>query len=159
MRRPELTLVVAVLSLASYACSSDSPPAGAPACNTLLNDGPTVTLRGSSAMAPVPAGGTVVDGVYELTAATLYGVVDVPLRTISAVFAISGTTMQQVGTIDGEEKRYTSTFGTKGTLITTIDSCPSGTTPSVHSFTATATELRVYDATVSESFEQTYTKR
>ena len=53
-------------------CSSDSSAPASTACNTLTNDGPTITLMAVIGQAPTPAGGTVVDGTYVLGATTLY---------------------------------------------------------------------------------------
>jgi hypothetical protein len=66
--------------------------------------------------------------------------------------------MQQVGQINGQEKRYTSTFTVTGTTVATTDTCPAPSMGS-HQYTATATELRIYDANAIGTLEQKYTKR
>lgn len=82
-----------------------------------------------------------------------------PAGTASAVFEITGQTMQQVGSIDGTEKRYTSTFTISGITVSTTDTCPAPDTGS-HQFTATPAEFRIYDDTGSNgTLEQTYTRR
>src|SRR5437762_4336659 len=126
MRRLGLLVCVGALS-AMGGCSSDSSPAST-ACNTLTDDGPTITLMAVMGQAPTPAGGTVVDGTYVLAATTLYtAATTIPPTTSSAVIQIAGSTMQQVGQINGQEKRYTSTFTVTGTTVETTDTY---TTPS-----------------------------
>jgi len=67
--------------------------------------------------------------------------------------------MQQVGAVNGELKRYTSTFTTMGTTISTTDTCPAPDMGS-YGFTATAGEIRVQDTRSNfGTLEQTYTKR
>jgi hypothetical protein len=153
-----LAPVLLVVPIGSVACSSDSPSAPA-ACNALVNDGPTITIMASTSGAPAPTGGTIVDGTYVLTAATVFGVSSIPQVTASAVFQFSGNTMQQVGTVNGQLKRYTSTFTTMGTSISTTDTCPApdmGT----YGFSATATEISVFDTRAALGvLGQTYTKR
>ena len=138
-------------------CSSDS---SAPACNTLTDDGPTITLMAVVGQAPTPAGGTVVDGTYVLAATTLYTAATtmIPPTTSSAVIQIAGSTMQQVGLINGQEKRYTSTFTVTGTTVATTDTCPAPSMGS-HQYTATTTELRIYDSATIGTLEQKYAKR
>lgn len=106
---------------------------------------------------PSPMGGSFADGVYELTAMTLYGGTP-PADDLSAVFEIAGTTMQQVGRIGSVEKRYTSTFTTSGTTVSTTDTCPAPDSGS-HSFTATATSFAIYDSVATGTLEQRYTRR
>jgi hypothetical protein len=141
-------------------CSSDSSAPASTVCNTLTDDGPTITLMAIIGQAPTPAGGTVVDGTYVLAATTLYTAATtmIPPTTSSAVIQIAGSTMQQVGQINGQEKRYTSTFTVTGTSVATTDTCPAPSMGS-HQYTATATELRIYDANPIGTLEQKYTKR
>jgi hypothetical protein len=111
--------------------------------------------------APTAAGGTIADGTYSLTALTAYTGVGGPTGTFgpstSVFLTISGSTMQQVGHINGQERRYTTTIMTSGTSLSTMDTCP---TPkgATHSYTATALALRIYDSTGGLSVEQTYSK-
>lgn len=144
-----------------WGCSSGSDGTGG-ACNSLVNDAPLVTLSAVADTAPAPAGGSIAGGIYELSAMTLYtgpgGSTVAPDMTASAVIQIAGQTMQQVGSIDGAEKRYTSTFTISGTTISTTDTCPAPDTGS-HSLTATSTEFRIYDANAQGALQQTYTMR
>jgi len=139
-------------------CSSDGDAPAAGACNTLANDGPLVMAMASTAVAPTPAGGTVTDGTYQLTAATLYSAAALPPSTAHGIFQITGNTMQQVGDVNGTESRYTSTYTTSGSTVSTTDTCPAPKS-ATHGFTATSTTLRIYDDTPLGKLEQTYTKR
>ena len=143
----------------SQACGSDTASPG-PACNTLVNDGPTVSLMLSTATAPPATGGTVVDGTYVLSGATAYtnGGVTAPPTSFRAVMQIAGNIMQQVGTFNGAEQRYTSTFSTSGSNVTTMDTCPAPKT-ATHQFIATATNIHIIDSSAVGTVEQTYTKR
>jgi hypothetical protein len=160
MRMPRLILIIVALAFALWACSSDNASSSAGTCNTLVNDAPMVTLMVVVGAPPVPGGGMIVDGTYVGAAATLYASAgaNVPPTTFSAVIQIAGNSMQQVGTINGMEKRYTSTFTVSGTTVTTSDSCPAPSMGS-HLFTATATQISIYDTTSLGTFEQRYTKR
>jgi hypothetical protein len=138
---------------------------GTPAtCNVLIDDGPVVTPTAVAATAPTPAGGTLVDGTYDLTALTLYtgpGVsASPPSGTFSAVYQITGNIAQQVGRLNGSEARYTSTFTISGTTFLSADTCPmpKQNSDSV-SITATPTGFRVYDSVTGGILEQSYTKR
>jgi hypothetical protein len=145
----------------SQACSSSDTAPPAPACNTLVNDGPTVSLTVVLTAAPPANGGTVVDGTYVLSKATLYtnGVtVTPPPNAFSAVLQMAGHTMQQVGSINGAESRYTSTFTVSGSNVTTEDTCPAPKS-TTYQFTATATLLTISGASTVGTVEQTYMKR
>ena len=161
MKRARIVLALAAAGLSlggAGGCGSDATPG--PACNTLRNDGPAVSVMASTATAPAPAGGTIVDGTYVLTAATGYAISPavIPTTTLSAVMQIAGSTMQQAGTINGEERRYTSTLATSGTSVTTTDTCPAADS-NTYRYTATTTSLRIYAALGASTLEQTYTKR
>jgi hypothetical protein len=107
-------------------------------------------------------GGTIADGNYALTAMTAYtgqgGSTGNLALTASEVQTISGSTMQQDGIINGQEKRYTTTIMTSGTTITTSDTCPAPGT-AMHSYTATPTALLIYDTKTGFTLEQRYTRR
>lgn len=151
-------LTVATAFLGVGACSSGSSGSSG-ACNNLVNDAPTVTATEIATAAPTPAGGTIADGMYALTALTAYTGVGGQTGNLalmaSEVQTISGTTMQQDGTINGQESRYTTTISTSGTTLSTSDTCPSPST-ATHGYTATATELRIYDNMTGYTLEQVY---
>jgi hypothetical protein len=150
---------IAAAFLCMCACSSGSS-GSATACNDLVDNAPTVTATKVAAAAPAPAGGTIANGMYALTALTAYTGVGGSTGSLalmaSEVQTISGTTMQQAGTINGQESRYTTTISTSGTTLSTSDTCPSPST-ATHAYTATATELRIYDSMAGYTLEQVYT--
>ena len=155
-------ILFVVASLISFAgCSSDNSGAQA-ACNSLVNSAPSVSGTMVAAAPPVPVGGAIIDGSYVLSALTSYtgpgGSTGSLTDGISTLLVISGTTMQQVGSINGQELRYTTTISTSGTTISTVDTCPAPST-SQHGYTASATELRIYNTSSSQTLEQTYTKQ
>jgi hypothetical protein len=155
-------LAFGIAGTAAIFASCSSGSSGRAACNTLVDDGPDVSFVAMATAAPVPTGGTIAEGTYELSALTLYtgpgGSTTAPGGTFSAVFEISGNTMQQVGSEDGVEKRYTSTFTISGSTVSTVDSCPVSDS-STHSLSATPTELRIYDSGTVGTLEQAYAKR
>jgi hypothetical protein len=131
-------------------------------CNDLVDDTPTVAAMTVAEAAPSPMGGTIADGMYALTAMTAYAgpggsTGDLGI-TASVVMTIAGATMQQAGQINGQEKRYTSTFTTSGTTVMTMDTCPAPNTDT-HSYTATSTALTVIDTASGYTLAQTYTLR
>src|SRR5262245_20771788 len=97
------------LAMLATACSQGSDDEDGEVCNELVNDGPAVSATSVAATAPTPTGGTITDGVYELIALTAYsrpgGSTTAPSGVYSAVFAIMGDTIQQVGVIDCELRR------------------------------------------------------
>jgi len=159
------------LIAAAASCSSNSSDqskttgivdGSAGACNTLADDGPGVVPRAVASAAPNPMGGAITDGTYVLSGIVLYtgpgGSTTAPNGTFSAVTQISGGKMLQVGTVNGTETRYASTFTTSGTTISTNDTCPSPKSET-HSFTASTTELRIYDSAAGGTLEQAFSKR
>lgn len=128
-------------------------------CNHLVNDGPEVRYLDGPETAPTPMGGTILDGMYELTAITLYGVSQPAPDTIArAVFQFAGTTIQQVGELDGAEQKYTSKFAVSGTVLTIDDTCPKPNRDQP-AFTATSTDLRFFIASGGGTLEMVLTKR
>ncbi|HEX7478680.1 MAG TPA: hypothetical protein VF331_12800 [Polyangiales bacterium] len=159
--------LIAAISCLSDSCGSSKAPAASmdgstAACNAVVDDGPLVTMTAVASAAPSPVGGTIADGTYVLSAATLYtgpgGSTAASGGAFSGVFQIKGTTMLQVGTVSGKEERYVTTFTTSGTTLSTNDTCPVAKSET-HSFSANPTGFTVYDATGNGTFEQAYTKR
>jgi len=77
---------------------------------------------------------------------------------LSAVFQISGDTIQQVRSIDGEERRYTSTYTLGGVSISTTDTSPEPASDSF-AYTATPAELRLLAVNGGIQLDQVFTKR
>jgi len=140
-------LAVALVALAP-ACSDDSAerPSGdeQEVCNELVIDGPQVTYEVVTGTAPTPAGGTVTDGTYELTALHLYDwTMPTPTAVLIGTIVFEGNTMQQALSRDFVETRYTSTFTTSGTLFTMTDTCPAAAVDQAN-FSATANDFTFY---------------
>jgi hypothetical protein len=151
------------LILALAACSSKKDPpeeTGSTACNRLIDDGPTIGVTVRVEDHQDQTGGTIVDGVYELTEVAVFnppsGYTNDTL--LSAVFQITGNTIQQVGHINGEESRYTSTYTTLRHTITTTDTCPEPAT-ATFAYTATPTGFRIGEASTGLIVDQVFTKR
>jgi hypothetical protein len=88
-------------------------------------------------IAPVASGGMIPNGTYELTRATIDDPDSSILDTeIKAVVQVSGNSMQQVRSIDGEERRFTASYTLSNSTITTTVSCPEPDT-STDSFSLT----------------------
>lgn len=130
MRVESKALVLGAWLMGAVGCSSESDTG----CNSLPNDGRVVTAVAATPLdaatiAPVGSGGRIPDGTYELTQATFDGPSsDLPDLKVQAVIQVAGNTMQQVGSVNGEEFRYTSTYSLSGSTITTTDSCPAADT-------------------------------
>lgn len=144
-------------------CSALGQSGSTNQCNAISDDGPKITAVAMADTPPAPTGGTIVDGTYELTELVLHtgpgGSTKVPSESGSAVLQIRGASMQQVGTVKGVELRYTRTLTTSGTTLTTNDTCPTVKTEG-HSFSATNTELRIYDSAAGVgTVEQIYSHR
>jgi hypothetical protein len=165
-------LVVAAIALGIAGCSSTSSNSstsssspgsdGSTACNDLVDDAAAVEGTEVAASAPVASGGSIADGTYVLTAVTAFtgpgGATGDTGVMASAVLVIAGTTMQQVGRINGQESRYTTTITTSGTRVSTMDTCPAPMADA-HPYTATSTELRIYDSSSDVTVEQKYARR
>jgi hypothetical protein len=147
------------LVLVPRAATADRPAARAGSkCNALVGDAPAITSTNSPAQVPTPAGGTLSDGTYVLTSTTIYTALPFPGMKLRSVMQITGNTIQQVATMNGDEKRFTTSFTTAGSSIVMTDTCPARKT-GTYTFTATPTELRMYLTSPMGKIEQTYTKR
>ena len=166
-------LVAAAITLGIAGCSSGSSNSsntsssssrsdGSTACNDLVDDAAAVEGTKVAANPPVATGGSIADGTYVLTALTEFtgpgGATGGTGVTASVVLAIAGTTMQEVGRTNGQDTRYTTTITTSGATMSTMDTCPAPMTDG-NLYTATPTELRIYDSSSEVPVEQTYTRR
>jgi hypothetical protein len=163
MMRAPLSLI-AGLSIALGACSSASGGDSVLAtCNALVVDTAAVPYTVIAAAAPTPAGGTIADGTYALTALNKYtgagGSTSPVAGNARVLITITGNTMQQAGTMNnGPVMTYTTVIATSGTTLTLTDVCP-GSATSTRQFTATAAELHAYETKGSSTLEQVYTMR
>jgi hypothetical protein len=103
-----------VVFVGSEGCFPDTSSEPTAQCNDLLNNAPEVESNIVVSAAPVAKGGTISPGIYALSGLTIYAFSSTssstPTIVASAVIEIKGSTMQQVGSIDGVESRYISTF-------------------------------------------------
>ena len=128
------------------------------ACNTIAQQAPNdVKLLTSASTAPAPAGGTIVDGTYVLTAATQYdpgGMDGVWIGSFNKMTReIAGTVIQLIQTtptVPVQTKNGTQTMAVNGLDMTVTPTCQFPVVaakyalPETFRFTATATGLTLY---------------
>lgn len=132
--------------------SADGGDAGA--CNDLSNEGVVVDQNGVVGDAPTGTGGTIQDGTYELTLASIYvGAAGTPGPTgqqVQGALRITGNQFVRAhrqGATGGtpQEQRTSGTLVTNGSTLTLTTSCPfvsqDQTTYSVVSNTLVVTSL------------------
>jgi hypothetical protein len=100
-------------------------------CNDLLLDAPAVGFTYDLAAPPAPAGGTIADGTYFLTAQVLYQTASGPTLPLGRTKAvIAGANWQEVsgdpepGSVN-PDKRWTHELVATGTSLTLTPTCPS----------------------------------
>ncbi len=112
------------------------PTSDAATACTSIAPGATVTSENVATDSPIPAGGTVTDGTYTLTAIRAYtgpgGASGTGTRMLSGAVRFTGSAYELVlverGTADGSS----GTFTTSGTQVMLTRTCPpSTTTPSL----------------------------
>lgn len=128
---------------------------GASACNDLVNDGADVPETAETGTPPTMTGGSIADGTYVLTARKDWqGSCNCTTRQ---KVVISGTGAQLVTRTDqGADTHVTSTWSVAGNKLTSTITCPGAQTLQLE-FTATATELQVFDA--ADQSLNVYTKK
>lgn len=142
------------------ACSEDAhEPEPGDECNDLVNDGPEVRQIVVGVVAPVPAGGTIALGTYELTAMNFYGV-NPPVHggITREVVEISRAMVESAIDVDGDVSRFVANFNTSGTDLTIEVTCP-GQSQNQTTYTATPTELRIFDGAAEWISESVLSKR
>jgi hypothetical protein len=113
---------------------------------------------------PAAAGGTAPDGKYVLTSLVFYNSPrPVPLST-KITIEKKGTTLDAITTDAKGDARSTATVTLAGVDLTLTETCSfpakdAGTKTDKGTFTATATELKLYSAIGAVTVEQTYTKK
>jgi hypothetical protein len=137
--------------------------ASAPACNALVNSGPTVQWMNVAQNPPIPAGGTPVPGTYHLTEARRYtgsGGASGPAGfSAKEALLVSADTIQLVSLVDGDpEKRSTMAYAVAGNELHVTAVCGDAGISSVP-FTASGGELRVYFPEDPGTGEQVYTRQ
>lgn len=147
---------------------SPSDAAGSAPCNDLEQHGKEVTLKGTEAPAPTPAGGTIEDGVYVLTSSTLHTKDKLMHPSLvkmgKTTMRVSGTTSQLVrNTVNGHERRTTMNRVSSGTVASLQMTCafpsPSGSdATSTAAYTATSSTLQFITPGPAGTVVATYTK-
>lgn len=128
---------------ASPGADSAPPPAGG--CNAVALTAPPVTGVSETSAQPVPAGGTIADGTYFLTAHQTFGAPSAGV-TYRAVMVFKGSTIELAQTRNGgAEERATLTLTTTGTKFAAKTTCPPGQSLSYDFYTATGTTLMLFD--------------
>lgn len=159
LTRSLVPLLAVVSALSVMSCASpvvgspdgaggDAGPLGG-ACNATPISAPAVAgtmLTSPPATQPVPAGGTIVDGTYFLTAHETY---DAPASgvTYQTVMVIRGSHIELAQIRNaGAEERATLDLTTTGTQFHATTTCPVvGTVLAYSAYTATPTQLVLFD--------------
>jgi len=157
---PSAFLVGKLLAPVLGGCSAE--PADPPGCNDLVYDAPTFAVALASNPPPLPAGGAISEGSYELTSARLFEVPgDVAInRRVGSELDLRGDVMQHATSVNGTLTSGTSRFTASGTTLSVVESCPS-TASKTYGFTATPTTLELHspEANTPYTLQQIFTKR
>jgi hypothetical protein len=187
MRRRFIHLsIVTQLALCAFACSSTTPsaPSGIPdasapvdaaaeggtsQCTTASVLAASVDAIAAAGEASPPAGGTVTDGTYVLTAARAYGGTEAPgakITTVGAVtLVISGaaTKYEQVKEVAPGTERASGTLKVAATSLTFTEGCrfpaAPGAPPDVFDFSASAGSLLTTFKDGATTIELDFTKQ
>lgn len=156
---PDATLVVADVAFAVPDATAVVPDAAGvadrpPGCNTLVSDSPALVATLSSAPAPLPMGGPVVAGVYDLVSIVGHGAQSSCAYPIlsGAAFAklVLAASSSSSGVADGivvgfgSENRFAFSYHTTGTTFSFTNICGESA-DGVADYTATASELVIID--------------
>jgi hypothetical protein len=135
-------------------------------CNDVAITGVLVDRTAVVGEPPVATGGTIADGIYDLTLDTVYvgaGGVGGPTGiTVKATLRIAGGKLDEHIQIGGTGKTTTDTtsssvFTATGATLAATDICPAGGGGKQLQFTALDTSVTLTDVTLKEAF--TFTKR
>lgn len=135
-----------------------------PACNDVLALGPYVDHADFDGPGPLPEGGEIVEGTYQLTAYNLYYLPASAQRipySVAITIVITGNVLQRVQlTGNGGEARTTTTFTTDGIQFEETQTCMSGSVLSgfAQTYTATPTTLKAYLFVGGLLHEEIFTK-
>ena len=135
--------------------TSSGGTGGSSACNTLVNDGADIVEEAATGTPPAMTGGTISDGTYVLTARKDWqGSCNCTSRQ---KLAISGGTVQIVARTDkAADQHMTATAAVAGNQLTLSGTCPVAQSLK-QTYTATATQLSLFDA--SDQSLKVYTKQ
>lgn len=163
MKSPRRSVVPSFLvCFALAACSAESEPGSAAACNDLVHDGSTHSVALASNPATPLSGGVISDGNYMLTAARLFNVPSnvTVTRQLGSSLQIRGDVIEQVSHADGKIERRTFKYTVADTTLTMIDTCASSSAQS-RGFEATSTrfELLSEEPDTGYTLHQVFSKR
>jgi hypothetical protein len=150
-----------------------NPPAltaPSPACNTVTNGASAIPFTPGTGTPPVPAGGTVLDGVYYATNTSGYGSnVTQSGRKLTIVILGGGTQMLWAGevrdatgatpTLSFTANATASISGTQIAMSVTCMSTAQSPLPAALSYTATANQLVLSLTTNGATAVTTYTRQ
>jgi len=144
--------------------AADAPAEAATACNMLTNSATPITYSQVNQDPPTPQGGTIVDGTYAMTDASIYtgpNGPSGPSGMSQTTIQISGNTIQVVSS--GQPPTRTVTLATSGTSLTATDTCPDAKV-NHGSYTATPTTLLIFldggtDDAGARTLVETFTKQ
>ena len=144
-------------------------PAAAPACNTVTNAAVAVPFMAATGTAPTPAGGAILDGLYESTRTESFGSTTGGGRRITFVILEGATRMLWVGEVlDAAGTTVTTSFradvgiGVAGTKINITPSCvsvPQSPFPPAFDYTVSGNNLVLSLAANGAVAATTYTRR
>jgi hypothetical protein len=143
--------------------------AAAPACDTVVNSAAAIPFTALAGTAPLPAGGTILDGLYESTKTGAYGATTGTGRRITFVIVEGGTRMLWAGEVlDGAGTgvqtsfRANASISVSGTRINVTADCvstPTSPLPAAFDFTVSDSDLVLSLASGSTTLATTYTRR
>lgn len=127
-------------------------------CHQLANCAADVPFTTGTGAAPTPAGGTLPDGIYALTAAIVYGAVAPPGMTLTVTQVKQGSTIYTTAHSKSspQDGRAVSTVAFSGTDMTGTQICP-GSGVQARKFTATSTKLLDFDIDPKRTVVYEYT--
>lgn len=138
--------------------SKDAATYGPVSCNMVANTAPIIAQQYATGDPPAPTGGSIVDGTYFVTAATIFtadaGATGPTGALIRETNVIAGETFQ----IASGSLSQTGSFSTNGSAINVAIHCPAGTPaqPFV-TYDANGRVIRVYSARSDAGVTASYT--
>lgn len=132
---------------------------GIAACNSIGHTGPEAPEVAGVGTFPTPAGGTIVEGTYDLKEFQIFppGSVDAYKRQETWKLA-AGKIEVDSKSYDGKVTIASGTYATAGAVLTIAATCP-GVMSIPLPYTATATSLWIFDNSPGNAEVHVYTKR
>jgi hypothetical protein len=150
------------------ACGDNTDPSQGDTCNTIVPTGACVMETISSASTPVPAGGTIVAGTYDLTTMTVYGAAaDAGLSSARrGVIMISAGTGANTFNIQVGEQSGTALQRQSGVAVANsaqkqivfTPSCPNADSGGASPYSATSTTFTLFEDNNGGTRVNLYTK-